>query len=115
MARRTSVVFWAAVAAAAFLLGGAVSSLRSVLAGGGARDGLLVTLSAIGLAASLLVAGRIVFVVARSQRKGRARQGPAGFTRIERSLHRPFTDPRQAGGETRSRSRPGAAEVAGEG
>ncbi len=70
---RMPVVFWAAVAAAVFLLGGGVSSVRSVVTGGGAEAAVLLVLSAVGLAATLFVAGRVVFVVGRFQRRARGR------------------------------------------
>ncbi len=73
MSQRSLVMFWGAVAAAVFLLGGGVSSVRSVVTGGGAEAVLLLVLSAVGLAAALFVAGRVVFVVGRFQRRARGR------------------------------------------
>ncbi len=64
MPKRTMVIFWAAVAAAVLLLGGGFATLRRVLAGGDALDWLVLSLSAIGLAGALFVAGRIVLVAA---------------------------------------------------
>ena len=71
MPRRTLVVFWSTTAAAVFLLGGAVGSVRAILDGGGAVDAALALASALGLVAALLVAGRIVFVTARLERRAR--------------------------------------------
>lgn len=71
MGRRTLVIFWGAVAAAVFLLGSGVSSVRAELGGGGIRDLVLLAISLLGLGAALLVAGRIVFVAARLQRRAR--------------------------------------------
>ena len=68
MARRALVVFWGSVAAAVFLLGGGVSSLRAMLAGGGAEDFALLVASVVGLTVTLFVAGRIVLLAARLQR-----------------------------------------------
>ncbi|HWO70746.1 MAG TPA: hypothetical protein VNP94_08330 [Actinomycetota bacterium] len=69
MATRTVVVFWSAVAAAVFLLGGGVASVRAVLGGGGPVDVALALVSALGLSGALLVAGRIVVVTARLERE----------------------------------------------
>lgn len=74
MATRTVVAFWSAVAAAVFLLGGGVASVRTVLGGGGAADVALALVSAAGFAGALLVAGRIVVVTARLERRGRGSQ-----------------------------------------
>lgn len=73
MPKRALLIFWAAVAVAIFLLGGGVATLRRVLSGGNALDGLVLLVSAVGLMASLFVAGRIVFVAARVQRRARGR------------------------------------------
>ena len=71
MPRRTLVIFWSAVAASAFLLGGVVSSVRSLLAGGRVADLVVLVLGGLALAGSLFVAGRIVLVAARLGRRAR--------------------------------------------
>lgn len=71
MSRRTVVIFWTAVATAVFLLGGGVATVRRVLAGGTFGDFVVLSLTALGLAAALLVAGRIVLLAARTQRPAR--------------------------------------------
>lgn len=73
MAGRTFVAFWAATAAAVFLLGGGVGSFRAAMAGGGTVDLALAALSGLGLAGAVFVAGRIVLVAARVQRRTRGR------------------------------------------
>ncbi len=73
MTRRTMVVFWATTAAAVFLLGGGVSSFRAAMEGGGGVDLALAALSGLGLAGAVFVAGRIVLVAARVQRRTRGR------------------------------------------
>jgi hypothetical protein len=65
------MIFWTAVTVAVFLLGGGVATVRRVFAGGNAGDYVTLSLTVIGLAAALLVAGRIVFVSARTQRRAR--------------------------------------------
>lgn len=69
MARRTMLIFWAAVAASVFLLGGAFATLRRVIVGGGPGDGVVLAIAIPGLVASLFVAGRIVLVTARLHRQ----------------------------------------------
>lgn len=69
MPRRTVVVFWAAVAAGGSLLGAAVASAQRVLRDGSAADTIVLTLSAFGFVMAMLVAGRIVTVLARLQRR----------------------------------------------
>lgn len=74
MSRRTLTIFWTAVIVAVVLLGGEVATTERIL--GGARsiaDVAVLTIAGIGLAASLLVAGRIVFVAAVAQRRARGR------------------------------------------
>lgn len=73
MPKRTRVIFWTFVAVSAFLLGGAVATVRRVLAGGTGADVAILVVTALGLAGSLLVAGRVVFVLARLQRRARQR------------------------------------------
>jgi len=65
------MIFWTAVAVAVFLLGGGIATIRRVLQGGTAGDYVALSVSVVGLAAALLVAGRIVFVSARTQRRAR--------------------------------------------
>lgn len=74
MPKRTMLIFWAAVAAGVLLLGGGVATFRRVASGGNALDGFVLFLSVMGLAAALLVAGRIVFIQARLQRLARERR-----------------------------------------
>ncbi len=69
MARRTLVIFWGSLTAAAFLLGSGVSSLRALLGGGGTADVILLATSAVGLTVTVFVAGRIVLFAARLQRR----------------------------------------------
>lgn len=71
MPRRTLVAFWTSVVAAVFLLGGGFSSLRRLASGGDPGEVVLVGFSLIGLLAALFVAGRIVLVAARMQRRAR--------------------------------------------
>jgi len=65
MSRRPMLVLWSATAAAVFLLGGTVATLKAVLAGGSRINLALLALSLAGLLGSLLAAGRIVVVVGR--------------------------------------------------
>jgi hypothetical protein len=71
MSRRTTTIFWTAVAVAVFLLGGGVATVLRVLDDGAAGDYPVLSLTVIGLASALLVAGRIAFVSARAQRRAR--------------------------------------------
>ncbi len=73
MSGRTLVMFWGAVAAVVFLLGGGVGGFRAATAGGGTADLALAALSGLGLAGAVFVAGRIVLVAARVQRRTRGR------------------------------------------
>ena len=68
MVRRWMLMLWSATAAAVFLLGGTVATLKAVLAGGSRINLVLLALSLLGLLASLGVAGRIVVVVGRTSR-----------------------------------------------
>ena len=68
MVRRWMLMLWSATAAAVFLLGGTVATLKAVLAGGSRINLVLLALSLLGLLASLGVAGRIVVVVGRTGR-----------------------------------------------
>jgi hypothetical protein len=74
MQRRTVVIFWAAVAAAVFLLGGTVASARTLGDGGGPGEAMLLVVSIAGVAVALVVVGRIAFVVGRSRRRQRGSQ-----------------------------------------
>ena len=69
MPRRTLIVFWTAVVAAVLLLGSEVATFGRLVGSGTVRDYVTFTLAAAGLGASLLVAGRIVFVATRLQRR----------------------------------------------
>jgi len=71
MTRRPILVLWSATAAAVFLLGGTLATLKTVLAGGSRLNLVLLALSLTGLLSSLGVAGRIVVVVGRSIRPPR--------------------------------------------
>lgn len=71
MSTRTATILWAAVAAAVLLLGGGVATFRRDLAEGSVGDYVALSLTVLGLAAALLVAGRIVFISARAQRRAR--------------------------------------------
>jgi len=73
MPARTVVIFWASLASAVFLLGGGIASARHAFGDGGAGDAFLLALSLVGFAAAVLVAGRIVFVSGRVQRRARGR------------------------------------------
>jgi cytochrome b subunit of formate dehydrogenase len=71
MSKRTTMVFWTAVATAVLLLGGGIATARQVLAGGTVGDYVALSLALIGVAAALLVASRIVFVWAGVQHRAR--------------------------------------------
>ncbi len=71
MSKRTAITFWTAVAVAVLSLGGGIATARQVLAGDTVGDYVALSLALIGLAAALLVAGRIVFVWAGVQRRAR--------------------------------------------
>jgi hypothetical protein len=73
MSKRTATIFWTAVAVAVLLLGGGTATLRRVVVSGAIGDYLVLSLALLGIAAALLVAGRIVFVSARAQRRVRPR------------------------------------------
>lgn len=65
------MIFWTAVAVAVFLLGGGIATMRRVVHGGTLGDFVALSLAASGLAAAIVVAGRIVVVSARAQRRAR--------------------------------------------
>lgn len=73
MPRRTSVIFWASLAAAVFLLGGGIATARRAFGEPGSGDAFLLAVSLVGFAVAVLVAGRIVFVSGRAQRRARGR------------------------------------------
>lgn len=81
MPGRTLLVFWAAVSVSVLLLGGAFATLRRVIAGGGTGDYAVLVITVLGLAGSLLVAGRIVLIGARAQRAARGGYRGAGLGR----------------------------------
>jgi len=73
MGQRTLVLFWGAVAAAVFFLGSAWSAAGRL--GSGPHvfgNAAVLAVSLAGFGATVLVAGRIAFVVGRAQRRGRA-------------------------------------------
>jgi len=84
MGRRAIVLFWGAVAAAVFFLGSAWATAGRLGPGPHAlANDVVMVVSVMGLGATTLVAGRIVFVVGQSQRQARARPsdhpvGPSG-------------------------------------
>ena len=69
MKPKTLVVFWASVAATVFLLGGTVASVEAVLRHASLADAILLALSLFGLASAALIAGRVLVVVGRGQRR----------------------------------------------
>lgn len=75
MRAKTTIVFWAAVAAAVFLLGGAVGSIEALLHHPSISNTTILLVSLAGLAVAGLVAVRIVVVVGRQQRRLRRGRG----------------------------------------
>jgi hypothetical protein len=71
MKPKTVVAFWASVAAAVFLLGGTVASVEAVLRHASVEDAILLALSLLGLASAGMIAGRILLVLGRAQRRPR--------------------------------------------
>jgi hypothetical protein len=69
MSRRAIVLFWGATAASVLFLG----STWAAAGGRSGADVVVFVVSLLGLMATLFVAGRIAFVVARAQRAGRRR------------------------------------------
>ncbi|HEX9410691.1 MAG TPA: hypothetical protein VF986_03225 [Actinomycetota bacterium] len=72
MRSRAFVVFWGATAASVFLLGSlwaTVSRIRS--SPGGPSDWIVALIAGSALAASLFVAGRVVFVLGRVKKRAR--------------------------------------------
>lgn len=74
---KTTIVFWTAVAAATFLLGGSVASVEALVDHPTAWNGIVLALSLIGFLGACTVAGRIVFVVGREQRRSLREAGPS--------------------------------------
>jgi hypothetical protein len=72
---KTTIVFWAAVAAAVFLLGGTVASVEALLRHPSFSNVTILLASLAGLAVAGLVTGRIVVVVGRRQRRVRREGG----------------------------------------
>ena len=72
MQRRPAVLFWGAAAAAVFFLGSMWTTAGRLGSGPHAlADTAVLCVAVIGFAATALVAGRIAFVVGRSQRAAR--------------------------------------------
>lgn len=70
MQRRPAVLFWGATAAAVFFLGSVWTTAGRLGSGPNAlADTAVMCIAVIGFAATGLVAGRIAFVVGRSQRR----------------------------------------------
>jgi hypothetical protein len=67
MTRRAVILFWGATAASVFFLG----SLWAAAGGSSPGDVVVFAISLVGLCATLFVAGRVAFVVARLQRRAR--------------------------------------------
>lgn len=73
MGRRALVLFWGAVAAAVFFLGSAWSAGGRLGSGPHAfANAAVLAVAVLGLGATVLIAGRIAFVVGRAQRRARA-------------------------------------------
>jgi hypothetical protein len=73
MRSRVQVVFWSATVASVLLLGVVWTLAEHVRAGGASvEDAVLLGVAAAGLATAGLVAGRIVLVLGRLKRRGRA-------------------------------------------
>jgi hypothetical protein len=70
MSRRAIVLFWGATAASVLFLG----SAWAAAGGRSGADVVVFAVSLVGLAATLFVAGRISFVVARAQRAAARRR-----------------------------------------
>jgi hypothetical protein len=73
MKPKTVVAFWTSVAAAAFLLGGTVASVEAVARQHSAVSAIVLSVSLIGLVFAALIAGRILVVLGRAQRRSRLR------------------------------------------
>ena len=89
MGRRPIVLFWSAVAAAVFFLGSVWTTAGRLGSGPHAlANAVVMAIAVAGFAATVVVAGRIAFVIGRAQRRARqqAKRGPtwvpARFSRI---------------------------------
>ena len=71
MRPKTVVAFWASVAAAVFLLGGTVASVEAFVRHTSVEDAVLLAVSLLGLVFAGIIAGRILLVLGRAQRKPR--------------------------------------------
>ena len=71
MPPKTVVAFWASVASAVFLLGGAVASVEALLRHPSVANAVVLSVSLAGLMFAGLIAGRIILVVGRAQRGAR--------------------------------------------
>ena len=71
MRPKTVVAFWASVAAAVFLMGGTVASVEALFRHPSATNAIVLSVSLTGLVFAGLIAGRIVVVVGRAQRRAR--------------------------------------------
>lgn len=71
LSKRTLLFFWTSVAVSVFLLGGGFATIRRLLGGGTVGDYVVFSLTLVGLTASLLVAGRVILVLGRAQRRTR--------------------------------------------
>ena len=70
MGRRPAVLFWGAAAAAVFFLGSVWTTAGKLGSGPHAlANAVVMGVGIIGFAVTVLVAGRIVFVVGRTQRR----------------------------------------------
>ena len=76
MTKRSVVLFWGAVAAAVFFLGSAWTAAGRISGPHGAANAVVFGVAGMGLAATMLVAGRIAFIIGRAQRRARAPGGP---------------------------------------
>ena len=75
MGRRAIVLFWGAVAAAVFFLGSVWTTAGHLGSGPHTlANAAVMGIGVIGFAATVLVAGRIAFVVGRAQRRARLRR-----------------------------------------
>ena len=73
MPARIQVIFWSATTASVLLLGVVWTLTHRAGAGGASvEDRVLLVVAGAGLAATSLVAARIVFVLGRLKRRGRA-------------------------------------------
>lgn len=71
MRPKTQVAFWASVAVAVFLLGGTVASIEAFARHASVENVIVLSASIIGLVSAAVIAGRILMVVGRAQRRTR--------------------------------------------